>query len=166
LGDGPELPAVSPARLLADDGYTLAEIAERLSVTEGDVLRDLAADGRPFIGAAHVTRAESAMVARAVGMRVPSERVTATGDVVTVMQTLAPDPVAGKLLLSAHRPEVYGDAAVRRSEGGEASLELLAHRIVALTRAKREGVTLDAERPALVAPTPAEGENSSGGNGA
>ena len=87
LGDGPELPAVSPARLLANDGYTLAEIAETLTLTEPEALAQLMADGNGFVTDAHVTRAEAALVGAA-----------AQGDV-----------KAADRLLAAHRPDRYGD---------------------------------------------------------
>ena len=165
--DAASLPAVqtcTPARLLADGGLTVDEIAAALSMTAAVVRRQLAADGLPFVSPAHVLRVEDAMLSRAVGVTYSEELVTRSGEVLAVSRTLPPDPVAGKLMLTAHAPERYGEAAVpARDVGSVAKLELLAGNIVALLQRKREGVTVDGEAEAVPTPGGADPDEAAGG---
>lgn len=91
---------------LATDGLLPAEIAAALGLSESDVLAQLPQD---WVGPAHVSRVEAALLDQAIGGTTWRESPDRAGGVIRLESDRRPDVQAAKAVLAARMPERYGN---------------------------------------------------------
>lgn len=104
---GPCAPAISPARMLADAGYTDREIGQQLGLSLAEVALQL---GAGDLGSdAATARVERALYMRAVGYERQGEKVLSNGQVVAYTETVDPDTGAARAWLQSRDPDRWAE---------------------------------------------------------